>query len=263
MSKGIDQVRKAIMDRRKSRQNSIQRKPAKKSLLSFPKEEEKHGYLPTFFDQPWINSKQKDKGTVRFNRLIIKSIIALFVFIGTHVLLQTNHSAFQKPQQLALNALTEDFPFARMYMWYQETFGIPLAFISENSDKVEKTSIDEKGTALPVHGDVTEPFDQNGKGILIEPNETANVSAWQDGVVIFAGNDRETDKTIIIQHEDKSKSIYGYLSSIDVHLYQFVPQHKNIGTITPTENNETVYFSLQRKNKYMDPSQVIQVDDVP
>src|SRR5690625_7408733 len=96
---------------------------------------------------------------------------------------------------------------------------------------------------------------------MISPTEQAAVSALNDGVVVFSGNDRETNKTVVVPHADGSKTTYGYLSSIDGHLYQFIASGQQLGQFTPTEENETVYFSVEKDKKYVEPVQVINVDD--
>src|SRR5699024_6187188 len=166
---------------------------------------------------------------------------------------------FQKPQQWAQHYLNEEFPFAKVNDWYQTTFGSPLALLPE--DRVVDESGD--GLSLPVMGNVTETFTHNGKGIMISPTERTAVSAFNRGVVIFAGNDRQTKRTVTIQHPDKSKTTYGFLSSIDVHLYQIVNTNQRIGSFYPTTENETVYFSIEQNNSFIDPIQVIQVDTSP
>lgn len=89
------------------------------------------------------------------------------------------------------------------------------------------------------------------------------VAALSEGVVIFAGKKQDTDKTVIIQHADGSTSTYGFLSSIDVHLYQVVNSKQRLGEFTPTTDNEMVYFAIEKDNEFVDPVQVIEVDENP
>src|SRR5699024_11362991 len=97
--------------------------------------------------------------------------------------------------------------------------------------------------ALPVTGSVTESFQTNGKGIMIAPDSTSMVSALQEGIVIFAGNDRETNKTIKIQHPDGSISTYGYLNTVDVHLYRPIDKEQELDKVTPTSVKKKFYIS--------------------
>src|SRR5699024_11487013 len=120
---------------------------------------------------------------------------------------------------------------------------------------VEKT----EPFSLPVSGNITQSFEENGSGIMITPKEVEPVVAWLDGVVIFAGNDRDLERTVIVQHSDMSKSTYALLSTVDVHLYQFISAGDKIGTFNPTETEETLYFSIEKDNEYIDPIRVINV----
>src|SRR5690625_3342751 len=115
---------------------------------------------------------------------------------------------------------------------------------------------------MQVIAHVIESFTKNGTGIMISPDEKTVVSALNRGVVIFAGNDSDTRKTVIIQHADGSKTTYGFLSSIDVHVYQVVQSNETIGTFQPTDKNQMVYFSIEKDKQFIDPSQVIPVADI-
>ena len=255
MNKGIDKVRKSIAQRNKTRSIDSKKSNATQFTPIFPQEEEKHGYFPSFLDD---SSEENHKGNLLSN-FITKGILSLVLFMGVSFLLQSNANLLSKPKVWTSNMLTEEFPFARVYQWYQGTFGTPLAFTSQD---YQVTTANEP-PALPVSGSVTETFQANGSGIMIAPEKASPVSAWHEGVVVFAGNDRDTNKTVVIQHSDKSKSTYALLSSMDVHLYQYVSAGQRIGTINPTETNETVYFSIKKNNEYIDPIQVIEVDDLP
>lgn len=98
---------------------------------------------------------------------------------------------------------------------------------------------------------------------MISPESKDFVRAMNNGIVIFAGSKNDTDKTIIIQHPDRSESTYGMLSSIDVHLYQMVDANQVIGTKIPTEESSMVFFSIEKANHYIDPAKVIRVDGNP
>lgn len=256
MNKKISDVRNSIIKRNKKRDLSSNKTEIERVTLPlFPETEEKHGYYPSFVE-PSIN--KHDRGILFYN-FILKGIISVVLFLGIASIQQSNLELFSKPKLWATNAMTNEFPFARVSVWYQDTFGTPLAYIPE--DNLVNNEV--ASYALPVSGKVAETFQANGSGIMISPVEAASVTSWDKGVVIFKGNDRKTNKTVIIQHTDLSKSTYAYLSSIDVHLYQSVNANQRIGTFNPTATNELVYFSLEKDNEYMDPIQVIQVDDLP
>lgn len=255
MNKGVKDVRKSIMERKKLRGlNPKTKSNSMKQIVSpLPQEEEKHGYFPSFVEDTNV-TKQKSQLVTGF---VIKGMLSIALFFAVAVLWQTGSGSLTSLKGWTSNALMNEFPFARVHHWYQETFGNPLAFTPQKNHATN----DEIPLALPVNGSVTQTFQTNGKGIMIAPKETSEVLALRDGVIIFAGNDREMDKTVIIQHVDGSKTTYGYLSSLDVHLYQYVAANDQIGTFSPKNDSETVYFSIEKDNEYVDPVQVIKVDE--
>lgn len=255
MNKGLDKVRKSIVQRNKMRNLHVNRSKLDKEIPIFPQVEEKHGFLSSYPDQ--IPQEKETKNM--YSHLIIKGILSLILFFGVFLLFQSNNILLAKPKIWTSHILTEEFPFARVYQWYQQTFGAPLALSPQSEQVVEENDF----LALPVTGNITETFEENGSGIMITPKEEAPVLAWLDGVIVFAGNDRKLEKTVIVQHADMSKSTYALLSSVDVHLYQFISAGERIGTFNPTATAETVYFSIEKDNEYIDPIRVINVDDLP
>ncbi|ALX48203.1 M23 family metallopeptidase [Lentibacillus amyloliquefaciens] len=251
MNKGVKRVRRSINQRKKERGiTSIRQSGKKIAPPPFPEEEEKHGYFPVFTDDRF-SVKGLNR---RVTGIAVKGILSIMLFFAAALLFQTDTEFLSGPKTWAANTLTEEFPFARVNQWYQETFGAPMAVSSGSEDNGQ-------ALAFPVNGAVSETFQSNGKGIMLAPDEETNVSALQEGVVTFAGKTSDTGKTVIVQHPDNSETVYGNLSSIDVHLYQFIDNSQKLGLFTPNDENQSVYFAIEQNNDYVDPVQVIQVDD--
>ncbi|CQR48003.1 Stage IV sporulation protein FA [Paraliobacillus sp. PM-2] len=254
MKKDVEHIRKEIARRKQKKLPNMYRKNNHSSTYTakhFVDDEEKHGYMPTL-----AKLSQSSKEDTWFSAFLLKSMIAAIIFLFFTISHQVDQAWLSKPKQWATTALTEEFPFATVNQWYQQQFGSPLAFISDNS-----VNTTEPATALPVNGTISESFQVNGQGILITANNPLNVYAMDEGTVIFAGNDRKTNKTIIVQHPDKSKSIYGNLSDIHVNQYQFIKANQEIGKFVPSEDEKELYFAVKKNNQYLDPVQVIRVDD--
>ncbi|GAA0601529.1 stage IV sporulation protein SpoIVFA [Virgibacillus siamensis] len=257
MSKGIKQVRKSINQRKRMRglkqQDGVSSKPV---VPPFPEEEEKHGYLPMFHDSTAKNwsSGKADK---RISAFVVKAMFSVMLFMAVALLFRVEGEWLTEPKEWTSSVLTEEFPFASVNNWYQETFGQPMA-VAPNQQTVESGTLP---LAMPVAGSVSESFRENGTGIMIKPGEQTEVSALREGVVIFAGNDTETGKTIIVQHADNSKTTYGYLSEINVHLYEPVDAKQKLGTFKPTSEKKTVYFAIEKNDTFINPVQVIKVDE--
>lgn len=255
MSRGVRKVRQSIARRNKLRNLSKKSDGSKQTISPFPQEEEKHGFYSVFQDSTSEN-KQRSEFLGQF---LLKGIFAIILFFVVAMILKTNIEFLQKPKQWTSHVMEEEFPFARINQWYKESFGSPLAFSPESNSVIANRGED----ALPVIGNITESFQANGTGIMIAPEGPSPVAAWRDGVIVFAGNDHQTNKTVTVQHADRSKTTYGLLSSVDVHLYQFVSKNERLGTFHPSEENKSVFFSIEKNQQYIDPIQVIKVDDLP
>ncbi|MFZ3576411.1 peptidoglycan DD-metalloendopeptidase family protein [Virgibacillus sp. DJP39] len=255
MDPKLNKVRKSISSRKKARgvtnSDSIQNQFSQFQV----QEEEKHGYFPIFTD---ASSLQKRKSKM-VSSFVFKGILSSILFLGTALLLQSTNDALENPKVVAKSLLTNEFPFAKVNQWYQQSFGTPVALTP--SDNKVMTSEFNPMFALPVSGSIAESFQTNGEGVLISPSESSSISAIRQGVIIFAGNDPETSKTVVVQHPDGSTSTYGHLSAINVHLYQAVNSNQVIGNFVPSDSSSSVYFAVKKNDQFVDPLQVIEVDD--
>lgn len=250
MKRDIEQIRKDIAKRK---QQKHPRTTVSQSMVSdLVQDEEKHGYLPTNHAVKTIktNTSQSVPG------YILKTILAGVLFFTIAITTQWDVDWLTKPKQWTTEAFTEDFPFATVNAWYQDRFGAPFAFMRQPD------VLDNTPAVLPVNGTISQSFDSNGQGVWISTIDQSDIYAIEQGTVLFAGNDKETNKTVIIQHPDKSKSIYGNLSEINVNPYQFVQANQVIAIFDPAEmNHDSMFFAIQKDQKYFDPIQVIHVDE--
>ncbi|WP_284139721.1 MULTISPECIES: M23 family metallopeptidase [unclassified Virgibacillus] len=258
MNRGVQKVRKSITKRKKIRnwEPSPRRTANNRKIVSpIPQDEEKHGYYKSFVDNTELGNRRSQLVT----GVVLKGILSVMLFFAVALLWQTDSVRFSSLQSWTSYALTEEFPFAKVNQWYRTTFGSPMGI----SPQQQLVNSGDNPLASQVSGNVKETFQVNGKGIRIAPEKSTNISSLRDGIVIFAGQDRKTNKTVIVQHADDSKSIYGNLSSIDVHLYQSVVANQRIGNFKPTVGNDSVYIAIEKDKQYIDPIQVIKVDDSP
>ncbi|MDC3412467.1 M23 family metallopeptidase [Aquibacillus sp. 3ASR75-11] len=255
MKKEVSQVRKSIARRKKMKQIDPKAKSGTSFRPTFLQDEEKHGYFP-FAQGTEENGRMRDTFVTSF---FTKTIMAAILFFGVAILYRIDVSWSDKPKQLTSQMLTEEFPFASVNQWYQNKFGYPLALTPQKKDQSSETA-----NALPVNGTVSQTFQSNGKGIMITTENVSKVLSMKGGMVTFAGNDRETGKTIKIQHADGTYSIYGNLTSINVFQYEFVGTNDVIGEFDPSqENAQQVYFAIEKDNTFLDPVQVMKVDERP
>ncbi|KAB8134732.1 M23 family metallopeptidase [Gracilibacillus oryzae] len=216
-------------------------------------DEERHGFYPSI---PSSYNGNSNNPPLIFRTFLLRSIIAAFLFFFCAISITSEAKWLEKPKEWTSYALQEEFPFASVNAWYQAKFGAPFALETNVSEG-------EQLAALPVFGQIDQSFQDNGQGIMITADEETEVVAVNTGTVLFAGNDQKTGKTVIIQHADQSKTIYGYLSNIEVHSYQSVRANQVIGSYQPTETNQAIYFAVEKNQQYIDPIQVIQVNEQP
>ncbi|MFQ3542633.1 peptidoglycan DD-metalloendopeptidase family protein [Halobacillus rhizosphaerae] len=252
MKRDIEHVRKNIADRKKRKVLDGPVRP--RTTFVPPQDEELHGLPPLV--SGYTNDYKKNEVKSRTGQLGLQLLLSALLFATVTAGERTNLTFLDKPEQWVTSQLQEEFPFAKVTAWYSDRFGKPLELV-QNDSKKAKTEV-----ALPVNGTVTKTFQNDGKGIIMTAEDGSNVKAVKAGTVIFAGNDPDTDKTVIVQHEDGSNSIYGYLSSVDVHLYEFVDAQKALGTVESKEGQAAqFFFAIKKDNKYLDPVQVIKVDE--
>lgn len=267
MKKDVEHIRKSIAERKKNKHlgQTVKKREQTSSMASYLQEEEKHGYIPfSQTDQPDSSNFQVASG------LLFKTMLAGIIFFGTALMFRMDVGWMSKPKTFVESALTEEFQFAAVNDWYQDKFGAPLAFLPLNDKNDEKNNLQTVSTsvgtmALPVQGTISQPFQKNGKGILIQSNNQANVYSMDEGIVVFAGNLKDTNKTIEIQHPDGSYTIYGNLAEIAVNQYQTVTKEQVIGIIAPAaeERVTEVFFAIKKDNQFINPIQVIKVNDTP
>jgi stage IV sporulation protein FA len=251
MEREIKKIRKQMEQRKKERMYSNQK--VKQDSGIFLNTEEKHGYPPE------ITETQMGEPKSLTTSFMMKAILAGILFFSTAIIMNTGNENFTKPQEVTAQLLGAEFPFAKVNSWYQDVFGTPLALSPQENPNLNQA----EEVVMPVTGDIIETFQVNGEGVKISPGTEVDVVAHHEGVVVFAGKYPDTGKTIVVQHPDGTNSSYGHLSDLDVHLYQYVTVNQRLGTFTPSENDEAVYFSLEKDNMYLDPVQVIEVDDGP
>ncbi|SHN08750.1 M23 family metallopeptidase [Gracilibacillus kekensis] len=254
----LSQIRQNISRRKLSKKKISSTKLSQMKNTSFfnrnsVEDEERHGFSPS------MNQYQGGKDESTYLRpFLVKSVTATIIFFITMVSVSTDHKLLEQPKNWTNYAMTEEFPFATVNQWYQARFGAPFALEADLGSRE-----DYKPTALPVSGQISQTFQENGEGILISSNDETEVIAVDAGTVLFAGNHRETGKTVVIQHPDQSKSIYGNLTDLNVHSYQSIRANQQIGSYQPEETDVAMYFAIEKNNAFLDPIQVIQVDEQP
>src|SRR5690625_4760676 len=246
MNHKLDEIRKNIAKRKINR--GIKPQQRSYSYGSILDDEERFGYP----------SDPKTEGKLDLSRtsLFPKFLISLFIFFITFFIYNSQFALFTQMKPHAQQILTEDLPFATVQAWYEERFSSPLVLLGRDARSVDN---DVNQSSIPVSGLDEAQIKDYQDGVHIEVLEAKNVYPMTRGTVLFAGRKQDTGNTIIIQHEDGQKSVYGHLSTIDVFHYQFVRPNQIIATVEPDEVTgfTNMYFAIQDNDKFINPMNFI------
>lgn len=243
MSKKVSDIRKNIANRKYGKMKSYSGSPKISPILS---DDERYSSQPQGFSD--------EQGTIRLKTTLFpKLLISVFLFFLTFLIYQSEVPFIQKAKPVVQHVMTEDLPFAKMNSWYEAHFG--GSFVSLGFDRESPESMESSLLSMPVTGMDAEHITQEGDGVLIEVTDDESVYPLDKGTVLFAGNMPDTGRTIILQHDDGRKSIYGQLDEIDVFHYQSVSANQSIGSVEPDEvlGTSQLYFAIQDGNDFLDP----------
>ncbi|MFC7393195.1 peptidoglycan DD-metalloendopeptidase family protein [Scopulibacillus cellulosilyticus] len=197
---------------------------------------------------------------------IVKCLISGCLVLATGIVYKQADSRLNVVKSGVSKAMNDEFKFAKVSGWYEDTFGKPLAllpFLDQSPDKNNKENKSNKmAYAEPVSGQVTRKFSAANKGVLVKTSANSQVKAVKDGFVVYVGKKAKTGETVIIQHKDGSESWYGKLDNVDVKTYDFVKKGQKVGKVSNGDHNQkgTFYFALKEGNQFVDPIQVIKFE---
>lgn len=260
MARELDKLRKRLALRRREINERTQ-KSERMVPLMFQRHEEAREE-PEVYVYPERNEPRAS--TDRQGLLLFRTLISICLFLVIAIVFQTNAAPLQPLRAGVEQAFEQEFQFAAIAHWYEQQFGQPLALIPSNDQfALGDPDQDEERMvfAVPASGVITESFEQNGRGVLVETGVGAEVEAAKSGYVIEINNSEE-GKMVTLQHYDGSESIYGMIDNVAVNVYDHIEAGTKIGTASRAEDGEkgVYYFALKQGENYVDPSDVIRFD---
>lgn len=192
---------------------------------------------------------------------LFKILLSAILVLSVGIVFKSASPTFDNVRQFVSSTMEKEFQFAVVTEWYQDTFGSPLALIPMKQNK-ESVSVQTPGKyAIPAAGKVTETFEANGQGIIVETDSKV-VEAMNAGYVKEVSVKGELGKTVVIRHSDGSETWYGNLGTVDVKLYDYVETGQEVGKVQEPEgeNKGTYYFAIKQGETFIDPIQVIKFE---
>jgi stage IV sporulation protein FA len=221
---------------------------------------------PDFYVPP--QSTNLDHSSVKKGDFFLfRLMAATCLFLMTAILFQSQVPQAEGAKNLVIQAYEQEVQFAAIANWYEDQFGRPLALIPVNQDLAQGDPNEQVDLAyaVPALGKISQEFEEDGRGILVETGMDAEVEAVKGGYVTAVGRDENQGglgKTVIVEHYDGSESVYGMLDKIEVNKYDHIQAGHLIGTVTTNTEAEKgiFYFALRKDNEYINPTDVITFD---
>ncbi|MCH1626558.1 M23 family metallopeptidase [Ferdinandcohnia quinoae] len=257
MSNRANEIRKRIAKRKRER-NSISTSNRRDMTSYLVKDEEKFGGSP----YPTYEGGGSEGGHPLFKKevFLFKVLLSVILVLGIGIIFKNQSPMFEKVRTFVSSSMNHEFQFAAVTTWYEEKFGSPLAILPASKDKGQEEKAVTGKYVAPAFGKITESFEVNGQGIMVETNSKI-VEAMNEGKVLEVANKEELGKTVVIQHADGSETWYGNLKSIDVKLYDFVQTGQELGKVMDAgDESGTFYFAIKQGEKFIDPIQVIKFE---
>ncbi|WP_455661930.1 peptidoglycan DD-metalloendopeptidase family protein [Pradoshia sp.] len=195
-----------------------------------------------------------DKVFIKKEWMLFQLLASVCLVLVMAIIYRTSAPWTDEARDMISGVYEQEFQFASVVDWFDETIGQPFAFLPEKQMKGNGDDF-----SMPASGIIMESFKSNGQGVIVK-TAAATVGTVKEGVVIYAGEKEEYGKTVIIQHADKSESWYGNLESIDVSLYEQVKKGAKLGQVQASEEEEgkgEFYFALKSEGRFIDPGEVI------
>ncbi|MEB2358537.1 M23 family metallopeptidase [Bacillus pumilus] len=258
--KSVDEYRKKIAQRRKTKQSAA---PSKKTTFKKKEdippwvmltEEEKHSGSSSF--ESSSHQPKKQHPLFNPNAFVLKCLLSASLVLITAISFKGQAGPFQQLKPIITQTFEQDFQFAAANRWFEKTVGNPLAFLTGKKEDQKDVQANQE-LAVPASGKVQESFTQNGAGVKVETAAEA-IDSMKEGYVVEVKKKSDTGLTVVVQHADNSYSWYGQLKKADVALYDFVDKGEKIGQISLDDQGKgTYYFAIKQNEQFIDPIQVM------
>ena len=205
-------------------------------------------------------------GSFILRGLFIQTALAGALFVIVFAMFRTDLPIAKKGQAIVTAALTDRIEFNRAEAEYNRLFAgapsiIPLFGDSNQTKTVGGAAEMAVVTPLP-GGSVAKPFAQTLGGIELAGTSAQPVLAAETGRVQLVTDDKETGRTVIVQHAGERVTVYGELSSVKVAAGDWVEAGESIGELAGAKEGgqSLLFFAVKEKGRYVDPADVVPLD---
>lgn len=197
---------------------------------------------------------------------VAKLCLSFLIFVAIWGLFQIEEPWAVKGQDAIRQLMNTPLDFSEIQAWYASHFsGFPSlipAMQLQGEDYPSKQVDSSRFNLLtsPAKGKVIQPYSVQHPGIKLAVNPPGEVTAIATGRIQFAGETTQTGLTIVVQHRDGLKSLYGKLDSLAVEKDDWVEAGTVIGYAAHEEEAHYLYFSLMQGDEWINPQEVMRFE---
>ncbi|MCL7748114.1 M23 family metallopeptidase [Halalkalibacter alkaliphilus] len=265
MSKDINKVRRKLENRRRQINSNVKHRERTVPMLLNRHEDAREE--PDFYVPPSTNDEGAKVHVPKGDFFLFRLMASVCIFLMTAILFQSTVPQAEGAKRFVQQTYEQEIQFAAVANWYENQFGRPLALVPVNQDMAQSDPNEqvEMVYAVPASGTISQDFEHDGRGILIETGMNAEIEAVKGGQVSKVGADDEggnLGKTVTVKHYDGTEAVYGMLDKVEVNLYDHIQPGYKIGLVSTNEEAQkgVFYFALKDGDQYINPSEVISFD---
>jgi stage IV sporulation protein FA len=209
---------------------------------------------------------REDHGFPSKSRIGTHIVLSGLLFAAVWGMFRVDHPLTEQGRVYVRAALTQSMDLNGLAAWYDRHFGGSPSFLpamdpSKHQEPAQRVSVTSKHFFTPLQGKLLSGFNPDKSGILLEAKAGSPVSAIDKGVVVFAGLKEESGYTVILQHSDGMKSVYGKLEPGTVEVNDWLQGGETVGLVAKSGGAaSSLYFAVQKNEKYVNPADVVTLD---
>lgn len=187
------------------------------------------------FKNKKLSNKKENKTINKFLfSILIKSLIVIVLFLSTLIYIKQNDKNKENIEKIVYqNSLS----FAKIYNVYKKYLGDVIPFKNSFNNEIKKVS-NEKITYNSIEKE------DDGYILLVSSNYT--VSSIKSGIIIEVKKDDKYNNIVKIQDKNGLNISYGYLTNVDIKLYDYVEKGQIIGAC-----DNKLYLIFEKNNEYL------------
>ena len=167
-------------------------------------------------------------------KTFIKCLIVIILFLGALIYIKQSDAARENFKKIVYN---NSLSFAKIYNIYQKYLGDVIPFKNIYKDNTKLVSEDKI-----TYSNIT----KENNGYILDVMETYLVSSIKSGIIIKIEESSDYKTMITIQDKDGLNITYGFLSDLNVKLYDYVEKGEVLANA-----NKKLYLSFEKDGKYL------------